>query len=61
MDTSSVFGELDQRQQLIHRFSDLLALVFANAQAVTDVLLDCHLWKQRVRLKDDAHAAFTRR
>src|SRR6185503_20327107 len=56
----AVLFELDEGQQLVHRFADLLAFAFADTQAVTDVLLDRHLWKERIRLKDDPHASFSR-
>src|ERR1043165_494977 len=52
--------ELDQLQQFVHSLANLFALSFADPQPVTDVLLDRHLRKQRVRLEDDADTAFAR-
>src|SRR5690242_8491059 len=55
-----MFFELDQRQQFVHSLADLFAFTFADAQSVTDVLLDRHLRKQRIRLKDNTHATLSR-
>src|SRR5688572_17698122 len=50
--------QLHQLNQPIDRFSPLLARAMTNLQTVGDVFLDRHARKQRIRLEDDADAAF---
>src|SRR6185369_7664786 len=57
----AVLFELDQLEQLLHRLANLFALSLPDPQSITNVFLDRHLRKQRVRLEDDADAAFARR
>lgn len=52
--------QLNQRQQFVNRLLYVFAPALPDSQSVTNVFLDCHLRKERVRLKDDADAAFAR-
>jgi hypothetical protein len=54
-----MFFQLHKAEQLVHRFANLLALASSDLQTITNIFLDSHLRKQRVRLKDDADSTFT--
>lgn len=53
--------KLDQFQQLLYRFSNLLSFASSDLETVANVPLDIHLWKQRIRLEDHANPALARR
>ena len=49
--------EMDQLDEAVNGFVDLAPFLVPDAQAVGDIVLDVHFWKERVRLKYDAGAA----
>ena len=53
--------KLDQLQQVLYRFSNLLSFASSDLETVANVPLDIHLWEQRIRLEDHANPALARR
>src|SRR5438105_4489216 len=52
--------QLHEFNQPINCFAPLFTRTMPNLQSVGDIFFDRHPRKQRIRLKDDTHAAFAR-